>query len=111
MTAEQITLLLSYLEKIATKLTAPPTYTITGAADWPVILVGGAAFAAILGVMWRDIRQLLLTLQRDGKTSLEKHATENKADFIKLWDELRACQRSDCPRGGKTYESTRIDSK
>lgn len=82
MNTEQFAQLLQALEKIATK-----TYTLTGAADWPLLLVIGGLLVAVLGAMWHDLR-----------TQLSVHKQDNEKDIDTIFEIQRRCQDECCPR-------------
>lgn len=69
------------LQAIADKLT-PPTYTLTGAADWPILVIMCGLVATMIGClalqvgfMWRDLRGRI------------------KEDVDHLWEETRALRK------------------
>lgn len=91
MTPDQISKALVLLEKIADR-----PYTITGAADWPILLAmcGVVAFMLLLNIgvvrmMWADI-----------KASMREDKAQNSADHQTIWAALNDCQDDCCPRGG-----------
>lgn len=94
LTPDQFERLMALLEKSA----AVQTYTITGAADWPIAAFIVAGMAALLGFMWRDLRSVI----RDNKTQWQKdlaeHKEENKEQFDYVWTAIRDCQHECCPR-------------
>jgi len=82
MTPEQFAQLLQALEKIATK-----PYTLTGAADWPLLLVLGGMLIGVIGAMWHDLR-----------SQLGEHKKDNEKDIDTLFEVQRRCQEECCPR-------------
>lgn len=76
MTPEQFRVLVSLLERVLDR-----PYTLTDAADWPILIVVGSGLIALICFMWLDLR----TVVKDNKTKAER-------DTEKLWDALRACQ-------------------
>lgn len=88
MTPDQFKELLQVLERIASK-----QYTITGAADWPILLVLGGLLVSVLGFMWHDLRG-----------QLKDHKDDNEKDIDLLWEEHRRCQKECCPRHSHQQE-------
>ncbi|HKI46918.1 MAG TPA: hypothetical protein VKA08_16435 [Balneolales bacterium] len=87
MTPQNIDALLAVLRQIAESLTIANKYTITGAADWPILAAVGGLLIAILGFMWRDLRSAMKDLKR-----------ESRADIDTVWAAMRDCQHDCCPR-------------
>lgn len=81
MTPDQFRELLQVLERIASK-----QYTITGAADWPILLVLGGLLVSVLGFMWHDLRG-----------QLRDHKDDNEKDIDLIWEQQRRCQDKCCP--------------
>lgn len=81
MTEAQTTKLLETLDSIANTLANPKTYTITGAADWPIAAFIVAGMAALIVMMWRDL-----------KSAVKDNKSENKSEFDKLWAAIRAIE-------------------
>lgn len=79
MTPDQFQQLLLVLQKIADK-----PYTLTGAADWPMLMALGAMISALIGAMWIDLRG---------------QSKENKDEHRSLWRAMSDCQEDCCPRG------------
>lgn len=79
MTPDQFQQLLSVLQKIADK-----QYTLTGAADWPMLVAMGGLITGLIGFMWLDLRGKLV---------------DNKTEHEKLWRAMADCQDDCCPRG------------
>lgn len=78
MTTEQFTQLLIILQKIADK-----SYTLTGAADWPMLVAMGGMLVLLIGCMWADLR---------GKFAA------NDQEHNRLWRAHMDCQDECCPR-------------
>lgn len=87
MTPEQIQQLIVALKEIAT---GPKSYTLTGAADWPLLVIVGGAVVALICFMWADLRSSI----KDGRT-------EWKTEVDRVWQAMRECQDDCCPRGKK----------
>ena len=93
MNPEQFSQLLRLLEKIVSQ-----QYTLTGAADWPILVIVGAAFSAVLGFMWRDLRTVIKDNRSEWKVELEKYKAENVKEHDNLWKAHYDCQHECCPR-------------
>ena len=119
MTPEQTAKLIELLSKIADALSTPRPYTITGAADWPVLLVVGGILAimiALIGglirVMWSDLRSSMRENKTEWKEAVAsaKHVEEKEHDL--LWSALRDCQGDCCPpRIGHAPETGRHERR
>lgn len=104
MTQEQIARLIELLTKIADTLSAPKPYTITGASDWPVLLVVGGILAIMIGLigglirlMWSDLRVSLRDNRTEWKEAVAELKHEEKVEHDLLWSALRDCQGDCCP--------------
>ena len=87
MTTEQFAQLLTLLEKIASR-----QYTITGASDWPILLVIGGITFALIGAMWTDLRN-----------NFREQKAEAKEERNLIWSALKDCQDDCCPRTKKDH--------
>ena len=96
MTPEQIQQLLQALREIAAQ---PKSYTLTGASDWPLLVVVGTALVALICFMWLDLR----TQVRDGRGEWQRADTELETRIEKetalIWKAIKECQDDCCPRG------------
>lgn len=81
MNPEQVERGLDLLEAIAKK---NQIYTITGAADWPILAFCLGFLALLIAAMWSDLRGGIKTNKRD-----------NERDIDNLWNGLRDC-KGDC---------------
>lgn len=76
----------------------PSTYTITGAADWPMLLVIGGLLLSAIAMMWADLRSKL----SNNKSDIDKEISELKANNTRshdlIWEAMRNCQEDCCPR-------------
>lgn len=97
LTPEQIKMLLDVLNKIAANL-SDKNYTITGAADWPILLVLGGLILSMVAFMWRDLRSVLKESKEDWREKLAEHKVENEKNFDLIWAAHRDCERECCPR-------------
>jgi len=111
MNPEQFAKLLSLLEKLVSH-----QYTITGAADWPILASIGGVFIAVLGFMWRDVRASIDKIgtaikesRNESKSEVELIKAEIRVDIDRvkadnekahdlLWAAHRDCQHECCPR-------------
>lgn len=79
MTTDQFNQLLIVLQKIADK-----QYTLTGAADWPMLVAMAGLVSVLIGCMWFDLRGGM---------------KENRSEHDKMWKAMADCQDDCCPRG------------
>ena len=93
MTPEQFTQLLSLLKELASK-----TYTITGAADWPILAIVGGGLVSVIAFMWVDLRSVIKDNRSEWRQELEKQKSDNDKAHDLLWDAHRDCQHECCPR-------------
>lgn len=89
LTQEQFQQLLIVLRQIADK-----QFTITQAADWPMLVAMGGMLAVLLGCMWMDLRGRF---------------TANDREHDKLWQSQSDCQADCCSRGKDTGHRRRFD--
>jgi hypothetical protein len=96
MTDSQFTIMIEILRKIADR-----QFTISGAADWPLLVALATIICAIIvgggSLFWRDVKSNI----REVKDALEKMSRCDKAARDELWEEIKACQDECCPRGRK----------
>lgn len=119
MTPEQTAKLIELLSKIADALSTPKPYTITGAADWPILLVVSGILAILIGLiggmirlMWSDLRLSMRDSKNEWREAVAqaKHDEEKEHDL--LWSALRDCQGDCCPpRIGHTPETGRYERR
>lgn len=95
MTPAQFEELLNLLHDLAAKNTQ---YTITGASDWPMLMVLGGILAGLIGFMWVDLRSKLTDHKVDFGKELDAIKAENKEGHDILWNAMRDCQNECCPR-------------
>ena len=87
MTPEQFAQLLSVLKEIADK-----QYTITGAADWTMMVSMVGMFGGImLLIIGGSIGHILSTIANDRR--------ENREDHAAIRQERKDCEDDCCPRG------------
>jgi len=98
MTPEQIQQIIAALRDIATM----KPYTITGAADWPLLLVVGGILVAVLGAMWVDLRSTMREGRCEWQKAVNEHGDELDKQVSILWQSMRDCQADCCPRGKKS---------
>ena len=87
MTPEQIQEIIAALKAIAS---GPKGYTLTGAADWPLLIIVGAGLVVLLGMMWADLR-----------ANIRDNRSEWKGEATTIWAAMKDCQDDCCPRGKK----------
>jgi hypothetical protein len=93
MTTEHIQQLLLLLSKIADK-----PYTITGAADWPILAVVGGILLAVIGAMWADLRAAMKEGREEWRQQLNEVEAKNDRAHDLVWEAMRDCQSDCCPR-------------
>ena len=93
MTPEQFSQLLAVLRALADK-----SYTISGAADWPMLLTLGGLLMAAVAAMWADLRSKLTDHRTVAVAELKDMKAENEKGHDLLWEAMRACQDDCCPR-------------
>ena len=78
---DQLPQLVDALNHLAESLTASSVakYTLTGAQDWPILLVVGALLVAMISFMWVDL-----------KATFKDHKSDNAKEIDTLWSETRA---------------------
>ena len=82
MNTEQISQLLNLLEKIAAKSQA---YTITGAADWPILAFGFGFLVVLIAALWGSILAAIKTNKAD-----------TQRDVDNIWKGMRDCKNDCC---------------
>lgn len=87
MTPDQVTTLLTLLERIANK-----QFTISQASDWPILLFATGIFAGMIGSMWRDLGKKF-DMQSQAMGEAERR---NIREHDKIWSALRDCQEDCC---------------
>ena len=97
MNPEQTKQFLDVLEKIAAGLSSQQQYAITGAVDWPILLVIGALLVAAIGAMWADLRATIKEHRGEWYNELQRHNAENTKDFDLVWNAIRDCKADCCP--------------
>lgn len=79
MTPEQFKELLIVLRSMAEK-----NYTLTQAADWPMLAFLLGVIGVLIALMWADLKRTL---------------RDNQEEHKLLWKSLGDCQDDCCPRG------------
>lgn len=104
MTPEQTAKLLELLSKIADALSVPKVYTLTGAADWPLLIVVSGIIALMIAMigglikyMWVDLRIGLRDNKVEWKAVITELKQEEKEEHDLLWSAIRDCQSDCCP--------------
>ena len=122
MTPDQLQQIIAALKEIAAQ---SKSYTLTGASDWPLLVVVGGILMALLGVMagmiglmWADLRNNIREGKAEWQAAVEKHEQELdekcaanaqlmrdveariKGEITTIWQVVTDCQSDCCPRGG-----------
>jgi len=92
MTAEQFGQLMKLIDKIASN-----QFTITGAADWPILVVIGGILLTMLMTMWIDLKGSIKEHRGEWRESLKEHQAEDEKEIQLLWDAMKDCKRECCP--------------
>lgn len=93
MTPDQFSQLLTILKQIVAR-----QYTLTGAADWPLLAFLCVIIFALIGLMWRDLRSLIQGNKTESDDKIKTIKEEFRKDIDKLWQAQRDCQNDCCPR-------------
>lgn len=80
MTPEQFN---QFINKLGMIVDQQP-YTITGAADWPILLTGGSIVFILGGIMWKDLRNTLASNTK----SLSKDISDLKSDMTSKFEQF-----------------------
>lgn len=96
MTPDQFAQLMTLLEKIVSR-----QYTITGAADWPILVAIGAVLISMGAFMWVDLKNTIKDNRGESRDELKKHIDDDEKDHEKLWKAFSDCQSDCCPREKK----------
>ena len=104
MTPDQIAKLLELLSRIADALASPRPYTLTGASDWPILLVVSGILALMIGLigalirlMWADLRANMREDRGEWKDAVAEVKKDERVEHDLLWSALRDCQGECCP--------------
>lgn len=108
MNQQQIDQLLALLSEIAKSISTQREYTLTGAADWPMLVILFGFFGALLmaagSFAWLDIRSKIdcafsasTKVAEDSKGELKEYKTEVQREIDGIWHEIERCQSECCP--------------
>ena len=75
MTPDQFTQLLAVLTKLSER-----SYTLTGAADWPILATMAGLLIAVIGWMWVDLKATIREGRQEWKTELTAYKTEHEKE-------------------------------
>lgn len=96
MNVNQFSQLLTLLNQLVSN-----KYTITGAADWPIlVIVGGSLIGvliALIGMMWSDLRTTMKDHKGDWQVALTKHEIADSKELEKLWSAMQHYQEECYP--------------
>jgi hypothetical protein len=73
-------------------------YTITGAADWPILAAIGGILLLAIAAMWADLKATIKEYRTEWRSELSAVKSENDKDHDIIWDAIRDCQNDCCPR-------------
>jgi len=96
MTPDQFAQLMDLLEKMVSK-----QYTLTGAADWEILVILGGMLAAAIAAMWVDLKGTIKDNRGELRDELMKHMVNDERDHEKIWMAMKDCQSDCCPREKK----------
>ncbi len=91
MTPEQFNALINVLGKLQSELAAQGKYTITGAADWPLLTVVGGAVVALVVFMWLDLKAAIKEGRNEWKAELAKEVNLLWSETRKIREEHKEC--------------------
>ena len=100
MDSVQFEKLIVSLTRVADGMRQP--YTLTGASDWPMLVLFGGVLIAVVGFMWRDLRATIKDSADGHRVALDREAVEREKQDNLLWAEIRAVRgemkdcREDC---------------
>jgi len=105
MTPQQLEQLLVALNRVADKM---GNYTITGAADWPILAALCGVIIAMIGYMWHDLKGILKADRASWQgavSDIKIELSNTRRDCFdyaekedsKIWAAMRDCQ-ADCCR-------------
>lgn len=100
MSPEQISRLLDLLEQISSR---GQTYTITGAADWPILVIICGILVFLIGAMWNDQRASRKEDKADLLLAIANVKKDNKSDIDNIWKGMRDC-KNDCCHPSRTSD-------
>ena len=90
MTDDQLPQLISALKQLSDSMAhSQMTYTIAGAADYPILMVMGGILVAIIGFMWVDLRATIKDHRVEWESHLTRHCQDDKEAVNLLWAETR----------------------
>ncbi len=90
MTPEQIQMLIDAINKLVAASTRQ--YTITGAADWPLVTVLGGAIVGLVVFMWIDLRSTIKEGRNEWKSELDKEVGLLWSETRKIRQEQKECK-------------------
>lgn len=72
------------------------SYTITGAADWPIIVVLGGVVIALIGFMWVDLKATMKDNRNEWKVDLSKETGLLWSESRAIRKEMKECKEKCC---------------
>ena len=94
MNPEQFSQFLAVFSKLVDR-----PYTLTGAADWPILAAMATVLVTVIAWMWIDLKATIRDGRSEWKTELATFKTEHDKEHDRLWQAHRDCQIDCCPRG------------
>ena len=89
MTSEQFAQLL--------KAISDRPYTLTGAADWPLLVVLGVGLVGLIGLMWNDLKDTIRNHRGEWQIALNQYKEEHKQEHDHIWTSMEKCKDDCCP--------------
>ena len=83
------------LNGIASKL-SQPTYTLTGAADWPILYIVGGIVIVMIGIMWADLRGTIKDNRTEWKADLDKETNILWKETREIRQNMKECKEKCC---------------
>ena len=102
MTHEDFLQLLTVLTKLADR-----QYTISGASDWPILLVVGGILLTAIAMMWSDLKTSMKESKQDWQDDLRSHKEDDSKAHDAVWSAMRDCKDDCCPALLKHRENAR----
>lgn len=96
MTPDQFSQLMDLLEQMVNK-----QYTLTGAADWELLVLLGGMLTAAIAAMWIDLKGTIKDNRGELREELLKHVVNDERDHERIWSAMKDCQSDCCPREKK----------
>lgn len=89
----QFRVLVALLEKLLNR-----QFTLTSAADWPLLVVVGTALVGLIVFMWVDLRTIVKDNRQDAMKEISDVKVHAEKEIDDLWRAMKDCQNECCPR-------------